>query len=42
MLDAGVLLPPSGYEGWFLGTAHGDEEIERTGEAIRSAVAALA
>jgi glutamate-1-semialdehyde 2,1-aminomutase len=42
MLEAGVLLPPSGYEGWFLGTAHGDEEIERTGEAIRSAVAALA
>jgi glutamate-1-semialdehyde 2,1-aminomutase len=30
MLDAGVYLPPSGYEGWFLGTAHTDREIDRT------------
>jgi glutamate-1-semialdehyde 2,1-aminomutase len=33
MLQDGVALPPSGYEGWFLGTAHGDAEIERTLEA---------
>ncbi len=33
MLDRGVSLPPSGYEGWFLSTAHGDEEIERTLDA---------
>ncbi|HEX6209122.1 MAG TPA: glutamate-1-semialdehyde 2,1-aminomutase [Actinomycetota bacterium] len=37
MLEAGVALPPSGYEGWFLGTAHGDDEIERTLEAAASA-----
>jgi glutamate-1-semialdehyde 2,1-aminomutase len=29
MLDGGVLLPPSGYELWTLGTAHGDVEIRR-------------
>jgi glutamate-1-semialdehyde 2,1-aminomutase len=38
MLDRGVYLPPSGYEGWFLTTAHGDTELDRVvaaaGEAI--------
>jgi glutamate-1-semialdehyde 2,1-aminomutase len=29
MLASGVALPPSGYELWSLGTAHGDAEIER-------------
>ena len=29
MLERGVYLPPSGYEGWFLGAAHGEAEIER-------------
>jgi glutamate-1-semialdehyde 2,1-aminomutase len=33
MLDEGVYLPPSGYEAWFLSTAHGDDEIDRTLEA---------
>jgi glutamate-1-semialdehyde 2,1-aminomutase len=33
MLERGVYLPPSGYEAWFLGTAHGNEEIDRTVEA---------
>ncbi|HEX6263560.1 MAG TPA: glutamate-1-semialdehyde 2,1-aminomutase [Actinomycetota bacterium] len=37
MLEAGVALPPSGYEAWFLGTAHGDDEIGRTLEAAASA-----
>ena len=37
MLHRGVSLPPSGYEGWFLSTAHGDEEIERTLAAARDA-----
>jgi glutamate-1-semialdehyde 2,1-aminomutase len=36
MLDHGVYLPPSGYEAWFLGTAHGDQELEMTIEAARS------
>jgi glutamate-1-semialdehyde 2,1-aminomutase len=29
LLDRGVWLPPSGYELWTLGTAHGTEEVER-------------
>jgi glutamate-1-semialdehyde 2,1-aminomutase len=36
MLVEGVYLPPSGYEGWFLGAAHGPEELERTVEAVRA------
>lgn len=43
MLQRGVYLPPSGYEAWFLGTAHGAEELDRTldaaSEAARAAVA---
>ncbi len=41
MLDAGVYLPPSGYEMWVLGTAHGDEEIARTLTAADEAAPAL-
>jgi glutamate-1-semialdehyde 2,1-aminomutase len=37
MLEAGIYLPPSGYEAWFPGTAHGEEEIERTVNAAREA-----
>jgi glutamate-1-semialdehyde 2,1-aminomutase len=33
MLDRGVYLPPSGYEAWFVSTAHGDAEVERTASA---------
>ena len=36
------MLPPSGYEAWFLSTAHGDEEIARTAEAARRAASTLA
>jgi glutamate-1-semialdehyde 2,1-aminomutase len=42
MLEAGVALPPSGYEAWFPSTAHGDAEIDRTIEAISGAVSAVA
>jgi glutamate-1-semialdehyde 2,1-aminomutase len=35
MLEDGLYLPPSGYEAWFLSTAHGDEELEKTIEAAR-------
>jgi glutamate-1-semialdehyde 2,1-aminomutase len=42
MLERGILLPPSGYEAWFLSTAHGPEEIERTLEAARGAAEAIA
>jgi glutamate-1-semialdehyde 2,1-aminomutase len=36
LLDRGVWLPPSGYEMWTLGTAHGPEEVERVLEAAAS------
>jgi len=35
LLEEGIYLPPSGYEGWFLTTAHGDEEVDRTLEVAR-------
>ena len=41
MLDAGVFLPPSGYEAWFLSAAHREAEIDRTLEAARRAAAIL-
>jgi glutamate-1-semialdehyde 2,1-aminomutase len=40
MLDAGVLLPPSPFEAWFVGAAHGDAEVEQTLAAARRAFAA--
>jgi glutamate-1-semialdehyde 2,1-aminomutase len=42
MLERGVYLPPSGYEAWFLGTAHGEDEVERTLGAAREAAGAMA
>jgi glutamate-1-semialdehyde 2,1-aminomutase len=36
LLDRGIALPPSGYELWTLTTAHGDEEVESTLEAVAS------
>jgi len=40
MLDAGVLLPPSQFEAWFISMAHDDEVVDRTVEAARTAFAA--
>jgi glutamate-1-semialdehyde 2,1-aminomutase len=40
MLDAGVLLPPSQFEAWFVGAAHGEAEVGATLEAARRAFAA--
>ncbi|HCO04098.1 MAG TPA: aspartate aminotransferase family protein, partial [Actinobacteria bacterium] len=37
MLDRGIYLPPSGYEGWFLSTALAQANIERTLDAAREA-----
>jgi glutamate-1-semialdehyde 2,1-aminomutase len=42
MLDRDIALPPSGYEAWFLSTAHGDVEIDRTLEAAGAVVSGLA
>ena len=40
MLDRGHHLPPSGYEAWFVSTAHDEGVIDRTVAAAREAVAA--
>jgi glutamate-1-semialdehyde 2,1-aminomutase len=40
MLDAGVLLPPSQFEGWFISLAHGQTEIDATIAAARKAFVA--
>jgi glutamate-1-semialdehyde 2,1-aminomutase len=37
MLDRGVYLPPSGYEGWFVGTAHTDAEVKQVLESAGEA-----
>jgi glutamate-1-semialdehyde 2,1-aminomutase len=42
MLEQGVWLPPSQFEAAFLGTAHGQAEIQATIEAARKAFEALA
>lgn len=39
MLDQGIWLPPSQFEAAFLGIAHGDEEVQATVRAARSAFA---
>jgi glutamate-1-semialdehyde 2,1-aminomutase len=42
MLDAGVYLPPSPYEAWFLSAAHDDTALSRVAEALPGAAAAAA
>ena len=42
MLDAGVYLPPSAYEGWFCSTAHDDRALERIVQALPVAATAAA
>jgi glutamate-1-semialdehyde 2,1-aminomutase len=46
MLDAGVALPPSVFEAWFLSAAHSDTVLERIIDALpasaRAAAAAVA
>ena len=39
MLAAGVYLPPSGYEAWFVSAAHTPDDIERTLLAAKDALA---
>ncbi len=40
MLDAGVALPPSGYEAWFLSAAHDDDALGRIVDALPAAAQA--
>ncbi len=42
MLDAGVYLPPSPFEAWFLSAAHDDEAISAIAAALPGAAAAAA
>jgi glutamate-1-semialdehyde 2,1-aminomutase len=42
MLDAGVHLPPSAYEAWFLSAAHDDAALEAVAVAARGAANAAA
>ncbi|HXF82798.1 MAG TPA: aspartate aminotransferase family protein, partial [bacterium] len=37
MLQAGILLPPSQFEAWFVSLAHSDADIARTVAAARDA-----
>jgi len=41
MLDAGIYLPPSQYEAAFLGTAHSEEDVQRTITAAKHAFAGM-
>jgi glutamate-1-semialdehyde 2,1-aminomutase len=41
MLEAGVMLPPSQHEAWFLSAAHGSAEIDGTLDAARRAFVTL-
>ena len=42
MLDAGVYLPPSAFESWFVSAAHGEDALSRLAEALPDAAAAAA
>lgn len=42
MLDAGVALPPSVFEAWFLSAAHDDAAVERVLTALPAAARAAA
>ena len=42
MLDAGVYLPPSAFEAWFVTAAHDEAAIERIAEALPNAARAAA
>jgi len=42
MLEAGVYLPPSAYEAWFVSGAHGDEALERIAVAAEAGARAAA
>jgi len=42
MLDAGIYLPPSAFEAWFLSAAHDDGAMNRIVDALPNAAAAAA
>jgi glutamate-1-semialdehyde 2,1-aminomutase len=38
MLEHGVYLAPSPFEAWFLSTAHSDEDVEKTLDAVNASL----
>jgi glutamate-1-semialdehyde 2,1-aminomutase len=42
MLDAGIMLPPSQFEAWFLSSAHTEGDIDATLDAAKAALLSLA
>jgi glutamate-1-semialdehyde 2,1-aminomutase len=40
MLEAGVYLPPSAYEAWFLSSAHDDRAVQTVLDALPGAARA--
>jgi glutamate-1-semialdehyde 2,1-aminomutase len=42
MLESGVYLPPSAYEGWFISTAHDDRAVDRIVAALPGAATTAA
>ena len=42
MLEAGVYLPPSAFESWFLSAAHDDDAVSRVVDALPAAARAAA
>lgn len=42
MLDAGVYLPPSAFESWFVSASHDEDALSRLAEALPDAAAAAA
>jgi len=42
MLDAGIYLPPSAFEAWFVSAAHDDEAVQRIADAAPAAARAAA
>ena len=42
MLDAGVYLPPSAYEAWFVSAAHDDRAVSAVLDALPAAARAAA
>jgi glutamate-1-semialdehyde 2,1-aminomutase len=41
MLGAGVYLPPSAYEAWFVSAVHGDDELQVVADALPGAARAM-
>jgi glutamate-1-semialdehyde 2,1-aminomutase len=41
MMEEGIWLPPSQYEAAFIGTAHGDDEINLIAEAAQRVLSRL-